>query len=93
MKMVFQVSGASKAPMFENLNFSLTNSESLVLMGPSGVGKSTILKCLAGLISFDQGELWLDNKLRMLPSQKAISFDFLYDGFVYFFKQVDRIEF
>jgi len=35
--------------IFENLNFEVTGGQFVALLGPSGVGKSSILKILAGL--------------------------------------------
>ena len=34
--------------LFRNLDFSLLPGEFLALTGPSGVGKSSLLSCLAG---------------------------------------------
>jgi putative hydroxymethylpyrimidine transport system ATP-binding protein len=35
--------------IFENLNFEVTGGQFVVLLGPSGVGKSSLLKIIAGL--------------------------------------------
>ncbi len=47
-----------------NMDFNLSlNSEILVLWGPSGAGKTTILHCLAGLVSPNEGIIKLNDKL------------------------------
>ncbi|MDA1260025.1 MAG: ATP-binding cassette domain-containing protein [Planctomycetota bacterium] len=47
--------GAQK--VLEGLSFSVEQGQSLVLMGPSGSGKSVILKHLIGLLKPDHGEV------------------------------------
>ena len=44
-------------PLFERLDLRVYAGESLVLLGPSGVGKSTLLRLLAGLEQPDGGDL------------------------------------
>lgn len=43
--------------LFENVDFDLFEGESLVLIGPSGQGKTTLLKMMAGLIDPTSGSL------------------------------------
>lgn len=43
--------------VFKELSFSLGKGECLSLLGPSGHGKSTLLKCIAGLEMADQGQI------------------------------------
>ena len=40
-----------------DLNFTLGESEILMLVGPTGCGKSTILQALAGLLPISEGEI------------------------------------
>jgi len=45
--------------LFENLNLTLRSGKWTCLLGPSGVGKSTLLKLAAGLIPSDsKHEKW-----------------------------------
>ena len=43
----------------DQLSFSLARGEALALWGVNGAGKTTVLKCLLGLLDCE-GELWLD---------------------------------
>lgn len=45
-----------------SISFALSEGSSLALLGDSGVGKTTILKMIAGLIKIDSGLLFLDGK-------------------------------
>ncbi len=44
-------------PLFDDLSFTLQESEKVGLIGPNGAGKSTLLKLLAGQASPDRGTL------------------------------------
>lgn len=45
-----------------SISFTLSEGSSLALLGESGVGKTTILKMIAGLIKIDSGVLFLNGK-------------------------------
>jgi ABC transport system ATP-binding/permease protein len=51
------LSKAFAKPLFESLSFSLEEGEKVGLVGPNGVGKSTLLKIVAGLEDADEGEV------------------------------------
>jgi len=46
-------------PVLEDISFSVNAGEAVVLLGPSGVGKSTILKLMSGLIEPSRGDVEL----------------------------------
>jgi putative ABC transport system ATP-binding protein len=46
-------------PVFENVSFELAAGEFVVLIGESGVGKSTLLNCIAGLDAAERGAIRL----------------------------------
>lgn len=52
-------------PLFENLSFGLFEGEHAGLIGPNGVGKSTLLKILAGVEKTDDGEISMRRGLRV----------------------------
>ena len=48
--------------VLDNISLEVFAGETLVIIGRSGVGKSTILKHIAGLLAPDAGEVWVDGQ-------------------------------
>lgn len=48
--------------ILNNLNFYVDEHEMVSIVGPSGVGKSTLFNIIAGLIEPSQGDVYLDGK-------------------------------
>lgn len=46
--------------VLENMNFQVEKNEVLAIVGPSGVGKSTLLKCIVQLEKQDEGDFYLN---------------------------------
>jgi ABC-type multidrug transport system fused ATPase/permease subunit len=59
----FQYDGNSKLTLLKNLNVEICKGEFILLQGPSGVGKTTLIHILAGLINEYQGEFKIDEKI------------------------------
>lgn len=63
-----------------DINFSVSEGERLTLVGPSGSGKSSILKLLAGLTSATQGQILFRGKeiekLDMPTYRREVSYCF-----------------
>lgn len=47
-------------PVFDHVNLSVTPGEMVAVLGDSGVGKSTLLNCIAGLDTPSRGQVTLD---------------------------------
>ncbi len=48
-------------PVFAGVNLELKAGEFVAVLGESGVGKSTLLNCIAGLDTLDEGSVRLDD--------------------------------
>ena len=63
--MFLQVNNLSKRYasklVLENISFSQEKGEIISLIGTSGIGKSTLLKCIAGLCDINSGDIILNN--------------------------------
>ena len=63
--------------IFRNVTLRVSEGESVVLIGPSGGGKSVLLKCVAGLIKPDEGRIDLQTENLGMLFQKNALFDSL----------------
>ena len=71
-------------PVFEQVSLQIAAGEFIVLVGESGVGKSTLLNCIAGLDRIDSGSVRIariDVPALAEPAQAAFRRDHL--GFVF----------
>lgn len=50
--------------ILDNVDLSIYRGEALVIIGPSGTGKSTILRIIAGLLEADAGEIYVNGVKR-----------------------------
>jgi putative ABC transport system ATP-binding protein len=58
--------------------------EIVAIMGPSGCGKTTLLHCLSGLDSFDEGEVWINGTaLRAMSDDQKAALRARETGFVF----------
>ena len=62
--MVLKVQGLYKSfkgkPVLKNVNFELGQGEILAILGRSGVGKTTVLRCINNLVKCDRGTINVD---------------------------------
>ena len=47
-------------PALVNVSLDIPPGQAVVILGPNGCGKTTLLRLIAGLIKPDSGEIWLD---------------------------------
>ncbi len=85
---VVEVEGLAKrygaSTVFEGVSLRVQPGESVAIVGESGVGKSTLLNCLAGLDTWDAGEVRLcghplsalDDNARALLRRDRVGFVF-----------------
>lgn len=63
---MIEIKGLSKSfsnrKILDDVNLTIEDNTILTLVGPSGGGKTTLLRCLAGLEKADEGEFWMDNQ-------------------------------
>jgi len=79
----FEIKGLSfqydplSRPIFSDLSFNITPGDSVAIVGPSGVGKTTLLKVMTGLLAPTQGTVLADgldiNKIGVNNYRESIS--------------------
>jgi ABC-type sugar transport system ATPase subunit len=68
--------GAIKA--LTQLSLQVTDGEFLILLGPTGAGKTTTLRCVAGLEKLDAGAVFMDGHSMqdITPAERDVAFVF-----------------
>ncbi len=56
------VTGEGKVDAVRDVSFEVNTGEFFALLGSSGCGKTTTLRCIAGLEVPDSGEIWINDK-------------------------------
>jgi ATPase subunit of ABC transporter with duplicated ATPase domains len=52
----------TESPIFKNLNFTVEAADRIAIIGPNGIGKTTLMRCLAGELQPQQGTMtWVEN--------------------------------
>ena len=70
----------------DNTNFSIEKGELVVIVGPSGAGKTTTLNILGGMDKATSGEVYVDNKeITKLNNKQLIKYRRNEIGFVFQF--------
>ena len=71
-------------PVFEGVDLQVAAGEFVAVLGESGVGKSTLLNCIAGLDTVDAGSVHIDGAcITTLPEPQQAVFRRLHLGFVF----------
>jgi putative ABC transport system ATP-binding protein len=85
---ILSVRGLAKrygeSTVFEAVTLDIAAGEFVAIVGESGVGKSTLLNCMAGLDSWDEGTVWFAGKdLAMLDDDARALLRRSHIGFVF----------
>lgn len=59
-----------KRSVLTNISFQVERGDMLCLLGPSGAGKTTLIRLIMGAIKGDQGEIRIDN--RRIPNMEIL---------------------
>lgn len=80
----------------ENINLELTEGDIFGFVGLNGAGKSTTIKCLVGILSFEQGEILINDKsIKTDPLACKIDMAYISDNpeIYSYMKGIDYIKF
>ncbi|BCJ97036.1 ABC transporter ATP-binding protein [Anaerocolumna chitinilytica] len=87
-----------KKPVIRNISLSIPSGEIICLLGPSGAGKTTLIRLLIGAIPADKGEIRYDNtpipnlkllkKIGFMPQNDAIYEDLSGIDNLFFFAEL-----
>ncbi len=76
--------GTSSCVALQGVNLSINRGELRLLMGPSGSGKTTLISIIAGILTQDEGECYVnDVDLNHLPDDQKVHFRGQNIGFVF----------
>ena len=69
---------AFQHPVLDRLSLKVPQGEFFVIVGPSGIGKTTLLRCIAGLENLDGGKILFDgqNVTNVPPYQRGAAMTF-----------------
>ncbi len=64
--------------VLDTVSFDVAKGETLVLFGPSGAGKTVLLRCIAGAVDPEEGSIEIDGRdmLDVPPEQRGIGMAF-----------------
>jgi len=77
-------SGQLRVEALHNVDMEVAKGEMVAIMGPSGCGKTTLLNCLAGLDTIDEGDVFIQgDNLRDLTDNQRTAYRARHMGFVF----------
>src|SRR2546425_1441960 len=64
-----------KVPALSDVSFSVAEGEFMAIVGPSGCGKTSMLNIIAGLLPYEEGDVFIDGKRVVGPGiDRAVVF-------------------
>ena len=85
--------GEVKIKALDNTNFSIDKGELVVIVGPSGAGKTSALNILGGMDKASSGRVWVNNKeITKLNDKELIEYRRNDIGFVFQFPEYQLFE-
>ena len=83
MKKVYRT-GQFRVEALNCINLAVTQGEMVAIMGQSGCGKTTLLNCLSGLDTIDEGEIFIrGDNLRDLSDNERTTYRARHMGFIF----------
>lgn len=87
---------AAGKPLLQNINVSLDGGQIMAVMGRNGIGKTTLMKCITGILSWDSGYSTVAGRqsqknrpmreIGYVPQAHRVSFDYSVRDMVVFGK-------
>ena len=76
--------GQLRVEALNHIDLEVTQGEMVAIMGPSGCGKTTMLNCLSGLDSIDEGDIFIQgDNLRDLSDNERTRYRARHMGFIF----------
>lgn len=76
--------GQLRVEALSNIDLSIAQGEMVAIMGPSGCGKTSLLNCLSGLDSIDEGDIFIrGDNLRDLSDNERTAYRAKHMGFIF----------
>jgi len=77
-------SGQLRVEALRDISMQVVKGEMVAIMGPSGCGKTTLLNCLAGLDTIDEGDIFIQgDNLRDLSDNQRTAYRAQRMGFIF----------
>src|SRR5579863_3861065 len=77
-------SGQLRVEALRSIDMEVAKGEMVAIMGPSGCGKTTLLNCLAGLDTIDEGDIFIQgDNLRDLTDNQRTTYRARHMGFIF----------